>query len=108
VDLGRRIVVGAHHRRHIGVTLSPQHTLRPAGRAACAVHDDVVGRRRDAAFRITLRHSIVQLNGPSDFRAVAAVVDRDQEVGAQCCEHVGELRAEGAVKDDGPWFYVLE
>ena len=108
VDLGRRLVVGTHHRRHVGVALPPQHALRPARRAARAVHDEVVGRPGDPDVRIALRHSIVQVDGPRDVGAVAAVVDRDQQVGAQRSQHVGEFRAEGAVVDDGSRLDVIE
>ena len=60
VDLVGGLVVGADHRRHVGVALPPQHALGPAGGAAGAVHDEVVRRARDPAVRITLRQCVFQ------------------------------------------------
>ncbi len=108
VDLGRCLVIGSHHGRHVGVTLAPQHPLWAARRAARAVHDEVIGRAGDPAFRIALCHCLVQSHRARKCRCATAVVDGDHEFGAGRRQHVGELGTERAVIDDGPRLDVVE
>ena len=58
--------------------------------------------------RISLGQSVFQFDRRRQFRNIAAVVNRYQEIGTGGRQHVGELRPQRPVVDDGPRSQVLQ
>ncbi len=100
-------MIGATHGGDVHVTLAPQHSLwAPSGAAGADHHEVVRGRRRRSGIAHGDRGVVV--DGARQQRSVAAIVDRDQQVGDRRCDGLGDNRSEAAVIADGAGSHVVQ
>ena len=80
------------------VPLTPEHRLRSAGGATGARDVQIVGRRRIEGEGPALAHDALVVDRTRERRAVAAVVDFDQEI--ELVEDLAQLGRQRAFVDD--------